>query len=167
MGYIALGLGLANGPALAGAYLHVLHHALLKSTLFLAVGAAVLEGRGPGLASLRLGARRAIPAAAVVVAALSMVGVPPAGGFFSKWYLLRGAVEAGQAGLVVVVLAGSLLALVYAYRLTAAVWFPGEAGPGSRPAGAVQAALAALAVAIVATGVGSGAIVDALGLGAR
>jgi multicomponent Na+:H+ antiporter subunit D len=162
MGYIALGLGLANGPGLAGAYLHMLHHALLKSTLFIAVGAALVDGRGATLGALRLGARRPLLAACVVVAALSMVGVPPAGGFFSKWYLLQGALEANQPALVAVILLGSLLALAYAYRLTEAVWFPGDAEPPAAPATAVQVALVVLAVAIVVTGVGSGVIVETL-----
>jgi multicomponent Na+:H+ antiporter subunit D len=167
MGYIALGLGLANGPGVAGAFLHVLHHALLKSTLFMAVGAMLLEGRGATLATLRLGARRPLIAACVVVAALSMVGVPPAGGFFSKWYLLQGAAEAGQPVLVAVILAGSLLALAYAYRLTEAVWFAGDAVAPPAPPAAVQVALVVLATAIVVTGIASGVIVERLALGAR
>jgi multicomponent Na+:H+ antiporter subunit D len=163
MGYIALGVGLANAPSLAGAYLHILHHALMKSTLFIAVGASVLEGRGGTLAALRLGERRPLLAACVVVAALSLVGVPPAGGFFSKWYLLQGAVAAGQPALAAAILLGSLLALGYAYRLTEALWFPraDAAAPAAAPA-AVQVSLVVLAVAIVVTGIASGAIVDVL-----
>jgi multicomponent Na+:H+ antiporter subunit D len=167
MGYIALGLGLANGAGVAGATLHVLHHALLKSALFLAVGAMAPEGGGATLSALRLGARRPLVAACVVVAALSMVGVPPAGGFFSKWLLLQGAVQAGQPVLVAVILAGSLLALAYAYRLTEAVWFAGEAAAPPAPPAALQVALVVLAVAIVVTGLGSGVIVERLALGAR
>jgi multicomponent Na+:H+ antiporter subunit D len=154
MGYIALGLGLANPAALAGAYLHVLNHAMMKAALFVAVGAG-LAGRGAA----------ALPAACVVVAALSMVGVPPAGGFFSKWYLLQGAVADGQPLLVAAIVAGSLLALGYMYRLTGALWFPPAATPDApgpevaapRP---VLAALVLLAAGILVVGLGSGALVE-------
>jgi multicomponent Na+:H+ antiporter subunit D len=160
MGYVALGLGLANASGLAGAYLHVLHHALLKSTLFIAVGAVALAGGGTTLAALRLHGRRPVVGACVVVAALSMVGVPPAGGFFSKWYLLQGAVEAGQPALVATILVGSLLALAYAYRLTEAVWFPGDGGGTAPVPATVQVTLVALAASIVVAGIGSGVIVE-------
>jgi multicomponent Na+:H+ antiporter subunit D len=102
----------------------------------------------------------------MVVAALSMVGVPPAGGFFSKWYLLQGAIEAGQPVLVAAILLGSLLAAVYMYRLTEAVWFgPADAradGVRAEAAPAVLAALLVLAVATLAVGLGNAVIVDRL-----
>lgn len=164
MGYVALGLGLANPAALAGAYLHILNHAMMKAVLFIGVGTMVLRGRGPGLAALGLGREMPVTGTCMVVAALSMVGVPPAGGFFSKWYLLQGAIEAGQPALVVAILVGSLLALVYMYRLTEAVWF-GESsrgGPSAEAPWAVLIGLVALAVAIIAAGLGNSAIVTRL-----
>jgi multicomponent Na+:H+ antiporter subunit D len=163
MGYIALGLGLANAPALAGAYLHVLNHALMKGALFLGVGALALQGRGPALSTLRFGSRASVVGVTMVVAALSMVGVPPAGGFFSKWYLLQGAVDATQPGLVAVILVGSVLAVAYGYRLTEAVWFPpADATPGPEISRGVRLGLVALAAAIVIVGLGSGVIVERL-----
>jgi multicomponent Na+:H+ antiporter subunit D len=162
MGYIALGLGLANESGLAGAYLHVLSHALMKAALFLTVAAAALDGRGPTLAGLRRGPRMPITGACAVVAALSMVGVPPASGFFSKWYLLEGAFAAGQPLLAGVILAGSLLAAVYMYRLTEAVWF-GEAGPrdGRREAPApLLIGLVLLTIATLGVGLGNVALVS-------
>ena len=110
MGYIALGLGLANRSALAGAYLHVLNHALMKGALFVALSAAALQGRSMRLPALGLGRRMPLTGACAIVAALSMVGVPPTGGFFSKWYLLDGAIAAREPLLAGVILAGSLLA---------------------------------------------------------
>lgn len=174
MGYIALGLGLANTTALAGAYLHILNHAIMKASLFIAVGAALLRGRGVGLGAPGLGQAMPVTATCMVVAGLSMVGVPPAGGFFSKWYLLVGAMEAGQPLFALVILAGSLLAAVYMYRLTESVWFPGEHDrhgghppvehghrPGSweapRP---VVVVLVVLAAATIAVGLGNETIVE-------
>jgi multicomponent Na+:H+ antiporter subunit D len=166
MGYIVLGLGLANSAALTGAYLHVLNHALMKSSLFMALGALLLSARGPSLAALAQLAPRPLIGTCMVVAALSMVGVPPAGGFFSKWYLLQGAIEAGQPVLVAAILLGSLLAAVYMYRLTEAVWLtPADAGGVPRPREApavVVAALLVLAVATLGVGLANEVIVQRL-----
>lgn len=161
MGYIALGIGLGNTASVAGAYLHILNHAVMKAALFIGVGAALLHGRGPRLDSLRLGPGMPVTGTCMVVAALSMIGVPPAGGFFSKWYLLQGALEAGQPVLVGAILAGSLLAAVYMYRLTEAVWFPGTSPTGAAEApSSILLALVVLAVLIVAAGLGNGPIVE-------
>jgi multicomponent Na+:H+ antiporter subunit D len=141
MGYIALGLGLGQPIALAGAYLHVLNHAAMKAVLFLSVGVAARHGHGPGLASLRFGRGMPVTATCAVVAALSMIGIPPTGGFFSKWYLLQAALEAHEPALVVAILAGSLLAAVYMYRLTETTWFggPETSGPEGAAARAAEA----------------------------
>lgn len=159
VGFIALGLGLANGPALTGAYLHILSHALSKAALFVAVGALSLQGRGVAVGAL--GRDTPLVATCVVVAALSMVGIPPASGFFSKWYLLQGAIEARQPVLVAAILVGSLLAAVYMYRLTERVWAP-EAGPRRQvpeaPA-AVLVGLVLLAAASLAVGIANVPIV--------
>jgi multicomponent Na+:H+ antiporter subunit D len=147
-----LGLGLANSSALTGAYLHILNHAVMKSSLFMAVGALMLSARGPSLGALAQLAPRPLIGACMVVAALSMVGVPPAGGFFSKWYLLQGAIEAGQPVLVAAILLGSLLAAVYMYRLTEAVWLTaGDEGSPPRQREAPPVVLAALLVLALAT----------------
>ena len=159
IGYIALGIGLANASALAGAYLHLLNHAVLKATLFIAVGASASDPPA-GMPTWR----KPITAACAVVAALSMVGVPPVGGFFSKWYLLEGALEAQQPVFVAVILAGSLLAVGYTYRLTEAVWFEGSRADGRREEAApsVLTGLVLLAVLAVAAGLANSVIVDAI-----
>lgn len=161
LGYIALGLGLANAPALAGAYFHVLNHALMKAALFMVVGAAGLQRRGPALRTLGLGPAMPVTSVCAVVASLSMVGIPPVGGFFSKWYLLQGAIEAGQPLLAAVVLVGTLLALVYMYRLTESVWLPAPAGRGPAPEAPAPllVALLLLTAAMVAAGLANAPIV--------
>jgi multicomponent Na+:H+ antiporter subunit D len=161
MGYIALGLGLANASALVGAYLHVLNHALMKAVLFLVLAAAALQRRSMRLPAALPGPQMPVSATCAVVAALSMVGVPPAGGFFSKWYLLEGALAAREPLLAGTVLAGSLLAAGYMYRLTEAVWFgdprPRDAGPEAPRA--LLLGLVALTLAIVVVGLGSATLV--------
>jgi multicomponent Na+:H+ antiporter subunit D len=156
LGYIALGIGIGNAVSLAGAYLHIFNHAVMKSMLFMAVGAALYRGGRPRLDQLGLGRSMPVTAACAVVAALSLVGLPPTGGFFSKWYLLQGALAAGEPVFVVAVLAGSLLAVGYMYRLTEAVWVGGgiERAPAEAPA-SVLVGLIVLALVTIAVGVGS------------
>jgi multicomponent Na+:H+ antiporter subunit D len=156
LGYIALGIGVGNAVGLAGAYLHILNHAVMKSMLFMAVGAALYRGGRPRLHELGLGRSMPVTAACAVVAALSLVGLPPTGGFFSKWYLLQGALEAGEPVFVAVVLAGSLLAVGYMYRLTEAVWVGGVVAhaPAEAPR-SVLLGLVALALVTIAVGLGS------------
>jgi formate hydrogenlyase subunit 3/multisubunit Na+/H+ antiporter MnhD subunit len=162
MGYIALGLGLGIQDALVGAYLHILAHALTKAALFVVLAATALDGRGSTLGALRLGSRMPVTGACAVVAALSMIGVPPAAGFFSKWYLLQGTLAAGQPILAGAVLGGSLLAAVYMYRFTEAVWFGEPRAAESPPEAPIPllAGLVALAAATVAVGLGNAALVS-------
>ena len=69
--------------------------------------------------------------AAMVIAALSLIGVPGTAGFISKWYLLTAALQQGLPGLllVAVIVLGSLMAVVYVWRIVEAAWFrPAPAG---------------------------------------
>jgi len=66
--------------------------------------------------------------AAFAVAALSMVGIPPTNGFFSKWYLVLGAIDAGQWVVVAIVIASGLLTGVYFFRMIARIFTNPEAG---------------------------------------
>jgi multicomponent Na+:H+ antiporter subunit D len=162
MGYIALGIGLGAGQGLVGAYLHILAHALMKAALFVVVAAAVLAGRRPTLSGLRLGHRMPLTGACALVAALSMVGIPPTAGFFSKWYLLQATLVAKEPILAAAILGGSLLAAVYMYRLTEAVWFGEPRASGSAPEApvALLVGLVALALATLVVGIGNAVLVS-------
>ncbi len=116
--YIGLGIGLANPLGLIGALLHILNHAFMKSCLFLAAGGIRYQ---TGIRELTwftgLGRRMPFLMAGFTVAALSMVGIPPTAGFFSKWYLVLGSIDASNWAFVAVILASSLLNAVYFFRL--------------------------------------------------
>ncbi|MBD3334002.1 MAG: NADH/ubiquinone/plastoquinone (complex I) [Candidatus Eisenbacteria bacterium] len=116
--YIGLGIGLGNALGLIGALLHILNHALMKACLFLVAG-IIRHRRGPIAIPdfTGLGRRMPLTMAAFTVAALSMVGLPPTAGFFSKWYLLLGAVEAHAWVFAGVILVSSLLNAVYFFRV--------------------------------------------------
>jgi multicomponent Na+:H+ antiporter subunit D len=124
IGYIVLGLGLASEQALTGAVIHVLNHALIKTTLFLAAGALLHQTGYRMLRDLR-GVGRVMPwtALAVSIGALSIVGLPPTAGFLGKWYIALGAMEAGRPGFAVVLLAGALLIFAYYIRILNAFYF--------------------------------------------
>ena len=124
LGYIAVGIGLGNVNGLVGAMLHIVAHAVTKGCLFLTVGAVAYRHGARSVDSWR-GLNRTMPAtmAAFLIAALSMIGVPPTIGFFSKWYLLLGALEAGTSVFVVLLLLSTLLNAWYFFRIVEQIYF--------------------------------------------
>jgi len=139
VGYIMLGASLVSAAGLTASIVHILNHSLAKGTLFLAVaGLALRHG------SLRLdgiaGAARTMPwtMAAFVIGGLSLIGVPGTAGFISKWYLILAVLDRGWLGiaLVFVIVVGSLLAVVYVWRVVEAAWFraPPAEGAATREA---------------------------------
>ncbi len=118
MGYIFLGLALGTPTALKGALLHVLNHAIMKGCLFLAAGGVQWRTGGYRLEDFTgMSRRMPLTMAAIVLAAISMIGLPPTAGFFSKWYLIQGAMEARAWIFVAVFVGSSLLSAVYFFRL--------------------------------------------------
>ncbi len=130
MGYVVLGLSLGNAAALTGALLHITGHAVAKACLFGAVGSLPRETAQADVAGFAGASRRApLTMAAFTLAALSLVGMPPTAGFFSKWYLLRGALEADAWLFAAVLLVSSLLSAVYFFRVIERIYF--AAGPAA------------------------------------
>ncbi len=130
IGYIVLGIGLATATGLTAALVHLFNHAVMKAALFLALGAVVYRVGGARLSDLQ-GLGRAMPLtmAAFVAGGLSLIGVPLTAGFISKWYLVLGAIEAGLWPIAVLVLIGSLLAVIYVWRVVETVYMrPRAAG---------------------------------------
>lgn len=173
IGYIAIGVGIGSTLAIAAALLHVLNHALMKGALFYVAGAA----RARAITDLRgLARRMPVTAVCLVIAAMSLIGIPPLGGFFSKWYLLQASIDAGQPLLAAAVVGGSLLAIVYVFRILEAA-FLSKDEPEARPANALPLPtsesapslllpLVVAALLIIATGVFSSVIMTDLLLGA-
>lgn len=123
LGYIALGLALGNRNGLLGAMLHIVAHAVTKCCLFLIVGGVAYRRGTANLPNWR-GLRRTMPFSmtAFVIAAMSMIGVPPTIGFFSKWYLLLGSLDAGAISFVLVLLISTLLNAWYFFRVLEQVY---------------------------------------------
>jgi multicomponent Na+:H+ antiporter subunit D len=124
MGYIVAGLSLATTGGLVAAYLHLFFHGIIKAALFAAAGMVLLRlGTGSLPALAGLGRRMPGTFAALLLAGLGLIGVPPTAGFVSKWALVQALIDQGQWLVLAAVLASSLLAVVYVGRIVEVGWF--------------------------------------------
>ncbi len=127
VGYMVMGLGLFSLAGLAGAVLYLVHHIVVKTTLFLVAG-LIEHRRGTGHLDELSGLSRMEPVLSVLflLSALSLAGVPPLSGFVAKLALVEAGLDAGQYSLVAVSLAVSLLTLFSMTKIWAnAFWGPG------------------------------------------
>jgi len=124
IGYITLGIAIANLTGLTGGIVHLFNHALMKAALFMAIGAVFYRIGSVKLDDLAgIGKRMPITMAAFVIAGFSIIGVPGTVGFVSKWYLVLGAFEQGWWWLAFLIVASSLISVVYIGRIVEVVWF--------------------------------------------
>jgi multicomponent Na+:H+ antiporter subunit D len=114
LSYIVLGALLATNMGLLGGALHITMHAFAKITLFFAAGAILITTDKSNISDMG-GLGRAMPVTftAFLIGSLSIIGLPPFGGMWSKWYLGMGMVETGQWLLLAVLLFSSLLNIAY------------------------------------------------------
>lgn len=165
MGIIATGIGLGSSTSLTGAVLHIANDALMKGALFLVAGVALLRFGVSRIDELhRLRGRAPWTAAAVVIAGLSLVGIPPLSGFFGKWYVLSGALAAGRWDLAAALIISSLATIAYVFRIIEQLFFTkpsDEVTVREGPRGAVVAAVI-LAALIILVGIGNARIVSLL-----
>ncbi len=153
MGYLLLGL-LASTSGLEGARLGALSHAVMKVLLFGALAVAEYRLARPVTLSDRgLAARFPVAAAAFIVGALGMIGVPPTLGFLGRWRLYLSGVGEGGPWLLFAMLAATALALLYYVRAIHTVWLgqPRDEAVRAEPLPA-RIALAVLAALVVAAG---------------
>ncbi len=124
IGYMILGIGLDSELGLQATFLHLFNHALMKGGLFLVLAAVALKTHSVQLADLNgLAKRMPWTFIAFVIGGLSLIGVPLTVGFISKWYLILAVIEKELWQLAVVILVGSLLAVIYIWRVVEAAWF--------------------------------------------
>ncbi len=114
IGYIVLGISLANEAGVSAAMFHIVTHALMKTALFLSVGVVIHRtGRRYVREFAGVGYRLPLTMTVFSIAALGMIGIPGINGFMSKWYLIIAAVEAGRPIVIPVILISSFLNAVY------------------------------------------------------
>jgi multicomponent Na+:H+ antiporter subunit D len=156
IGYLFLMFPLAIGghpwsaEAWNGGMMQTLSHAFAKAAMFLAAGLVAEQLGHDRIAELR-GIGRAMPmtVSAFGLGGLSLMGLPPSGGFAAKWLLLQASVESGQWAWAVIMLVGGLLAGGYVYRAIAPALASASVAvkaPASRRREAVALALAVGAV---------------------
>lgn len=114
LSYIVLGAALLTPYALVGGMTHIAMHAFGKITLFFCAGAIfVATGKKNISEMVGIGKRMPITMGAFFIGSLSIIGLPPCGGFISKWYLVLGTLQANQWPMLVVLLTSSLLTAGY------------------------------------------------------
>src|SRR2546425_5086927 len=110
LSYIVLGAALLTSSGIVGGIAHITNHAVSKITLFFCAGSIYVSTHKTDVSQLS-GLARQMPwtMAAFTLASLSLVGIPPACGFVSKWYLTLGSTERGNPWLMGVLQTSSLL----------------------------------------------------------
>jgi multicomponent Na+:H+ antiporter subunit D len=155
LSYVVLAAALLTPLSVIGAALHIATHALGKITLFFCAGAIYTAAHKTEVSQLDgIGRRMPWTMAAFTVGALSLIGVPPAAGFVSKWFIISGALQAGNQLAVAVFVASTLLNAAYFLPIVYAAFFrrapeSAHAAHGEAP-WPIVAATTATAVATVA-----------------
>ncbi|HAY75156.1 MAG: cation:proton antiporter [Opitutae bacterium] len=127
LGYVILGATLATDLAAGGAVLHIAMHACGKITLFFCAGAIFVATGKKYVSELRgLGRKMPFTMGAFMIGSLSVIGLPPLGGFISKWYLALGALDRDALWVVVVLLISSLLNVFYLLPVAVTAFFRTE-----------------------------------------
>lgn len=133
LSYIVLGLSLVSLNGWTGGLLHLVNHAALKITLFFVAGALYVHLHLDRVSQLDgIGRRMPVTMGAFAVAALGLAGLPPMGGFVSKWYLVLGAADAGQLALAGIMVFSGMLTAGYLFPIVFRAFLrplpPGAAG---------------------------------------
>ena len=124
IGYILLAIGLASHAGFTAALLHMFNHALIKATLFMALGIIFFRFATTELSALAgTGKTMPLTMAAFVIGGLSLIGVPGTAGFVSKWYLVTALLDASLWPVALLILVASILTVIYVGRVIEAAYF--------------------------------------------
>jgi len=124
LSYIVLGALIAVEMSLIGASMHIVMHAFAKITLFFAAGAILVAAHKKNISDMS-GLGRAMPVTfiAFTIGSLSIIGLPPFGGMWSKWYLALGTVQTEQWILLAILMSSSLLNIAYLLPISIRAFF--------------------------------------------
>ncbi|WP_457575236.1 monovalent cation/H+ antiporter subunit D family protein [Desulfomarina sp.] len=129
LSYIILGVALLTDTGIQGGLIHIVNHAFSKITLFFCAGAIYVASHKKYISEMEgLGKTMPFTFAAFGIASLSMIGAPPVAGFITKWNLLIGSIEAHQMGILLILIASTMLNAAYFAPVTYKAFF------GKRPA---------------------------------
>jgi multicomponent Na+:H+ antiporter subunit D len=154
LAYVTLGATLATAMGVMGGALQIAMHAMGKITLFFCAGAIYVATHKTEINDMDgLGRTMPFTYAAFFIAALSIIGLPPLGGSWSKWYLMLGAADAGQQVMIAVLMVSSLLNIAYLIPIPVRGFF--FAGSGEPASPGVREAPLACVVPLCLTAAGS------------
>lgn len=154
IGFIFLGLVSGSVLGLTGALLYILMHGLAKAGLFLCAGIVEQNTKIKDITKLG-GLIKTMPMTAIafLLCAFSVMGVPPTGGFFSKYMVLVSAVQTGPLWLVLLFLIGAFMTILYLFRVFNMVFLGETKGSSAKEAEPVMiASVGILAVLSIAAG---------------
>lgn len=124
IGYIMIGIAMLNEAGITASIMHLFNHAIIKATLFMGAGLIMYRANTTILSELRgFGGSMPWTFAAIVLAGLSLIGVPGTVGFVTKWYLLEAAISEGKYIVVAAIVTGSVLAIAYVWKIVEAMYF--------------------------------------------
>ncbi|MFH1223896.1 MAG: NADH-quinone oxidoreductase subunit L [Pseudomonadota bacterium] len=118
IGFIFLGLSIGNEVALAGGLLYILMHGMAKAGLFLCAGIIEQSAHTKDITKMG-GLIKTMPvtAMAFLICAFSVMGIPPLGGFFSKFLVINGTLQSGHVWIALMFLFGAVMTIIYLFRI--------------------------------------------------
>ena len=166
IGLILIGVGIGNPTGFAGGVFYLINDAVMQAGLFFVAGAVIyqygvrtiedlwcLRGQAPWMTG------------ALIIMAMSMVGFPPTGGFFGKWYIILGAIEARNYLAVAAVVISTVLTLAYFIKLFECIFRDRQSSPVMNPVEvplSIKVSVGAVSAAIIMLGLFSDPIVGFL-----
>lgn len=151
LGYIVLGAVLATPLGILGGTMHIATHAFGKITLFFAAGAIMVAAHKTEVSQIAgLGRRMPLTFAAFTIGSLSIIGLPPFGGLWSKWYLALAVIDTGHFILLAVLLLSSLLNIAYLLVIPMRAFFSGPQAEDATTGEAPIACLIAMSITSLA-----------------
>lgn len=150
LSYIIMGVALLTDPGIQGGLIHIVNHGFSKITLFFCAGAIYVVTHKKNISEMDgLGKSMPFTFGAFAVASLSMIGAPPVAGFITKWNLLIGSVQAHQLGILLLLIASTMLNAAYFAPITYRAFF-GKCPAGEPFTGIKEAPLAMLIPIVIA-----------------
>ena len=150
LSYIIMGVALLTPAGIRGGLIHIANHGFSKITLFFCAGAIYVATHKKNISEMEgLGKTMPFTFGAFAIASLSMIGAPPVAGFVTKWNLLVGSVQAHQIGILLILIASTMLNAAYFAPVTFKAFF-GKRPEGEPYTGIKEAPLAMLIPILIA-----------------
>ena len=153
LGYIFLGFAIGNSTGISGSLLFILTHGLAKAGLFLCAGIVIHAVHTKDIREMG-GLIKTMPvtAAAFIACAFSVIGIPPFGGFFAKFLVILGTVQAGRPWVAALGLFTAVLTLFYLFKAFRLVFLGEAKRPAPEKSKSMVFVVAVLAVLSLAAG---------------